>query len=467
MSTANHSSLTFGTEEVTWEQIRTTIKEKNQELYEIIENINPNQELTFIKASYPFGAKIIDHGKLYLPTNTGKNLSIQDDTINKSFREKLQYSPIPLGLLLNKASDVYLATEQRDIPLIQLSPGNLFGIFEITSILSGITPEPRWCISSGSRFMFMLPNIDDEKSNQRLNATLGTDIKSPKSFADHNQIFIQLATQTASENTPWHSEVLFFTDKWFERPATDSTWAVLYNYLFKYNTLQIGNSYKDPTFELIWKFCEKNLGNNDLNLSSYLISTIKHLIAIATGVMPGFCNADTKEEIGPTKLIQDIYTQIYQLENQLPTLMHPYHQTKGQIIKPSYYSLSFPTLFDCVAYPISSNILADLEKIKSTLDYLFANSNQKRTGLPKAYSLLDNVQYTLFHKDSNSFETPTALGKIDSYLEKDKKRFPERELTKDSEFYNGCIQIFSCLIPNQKYAFTSQNSVVEHNIFQN
>ncbi len=124
-----NTPASFNLVEVTWEFIREEVAATNHELYEVIELLSPDKKLTLFKARYPFGAHIIDNGILNLPHKSGKVIPLKTAEVEKKIKDKLSYSPIPLALLMNKASEVFVKNGEHIIPLKLLPPGNLFGLF--------------------------------------------------------------------------------------------------------------------------------------------------------------------------------------------------------------------------------------------------------------------------------------------------------------------------------------------------
>lgn len=70
--------------ETTWKQVRNEAKEVCPKFSDIIDAINPDDDLNFIKVRYPFGSKIIQDGVVNLPTETGGVMPITDTRLPTS-----------------------------------------------------------------------------------------------------------------------------------------------------------------------------------------------------------------------------------------------------------------------------------------------------------------------------------------------------------------------------------------------
>ena len=101
---------TFNLEELSWAQVRSDLKKLAPALCDIIDSLGPNKHLTLIKARYPYGAKIIENNKLYLPHKTGESIAIDKASIHDGLKKKLSYCSIPLSFLLNKSCEVFVTS---------------------------------------------------------------------------------------------------------------------------------------------------------------------------------------------------------------------------------------------------------------------------------------------------------------------------------------------------------------------
>ena len=104
-------------QEVDWLTVREEVKRVNPELTRIIDSIDPDKKYKLIKVCYSFGDLIIDQGRLQLPSKNGKICSVNSEYVDPHIQKQLTYSPIPLSLLLNKVSEIFIMDGERVIPL--------------------------------------------------------------------------------------------------------------------------------------------------------------------------------------------------------------------------------------------------------------------------------------------------------------------------------------------------------------
>ncbi len=131
---------------------------------------------------------------LQIPNQGGSLKTLTDVEIDKKIQSNLNYSPIPLSLLLNKNSEIFLCEGERTIPLNILKPGLLFGIFETVDFMFDRQSSPVWNVSAGLRSVFMLPKINEFSGIKRLrnhyHLSLDTQLKY---LNQHWQVFKEIS----------------------------------------------------------------------------------------------------------------------------------------------------------------------------------------------------------------------------------------------------------------------------------
>lgn len=435
--------------ELAWQEIKSEVKAVNPELFKIIEEINPKSNETFVKVGYPYGASITDNGDFYLPNQKGHLVPIQDADIDPKIKRLFDYTFIPLGLLLNKASEIFVKLDGRVVSLNVLRPGDLFGLFEATDLLSGVFIKPVWCVSAGSRSIFMLPKISDmighkklKKKYEMISAT------PPATFEDHGKTFKTIVSQSKAA-CQWQHQVLYFTRSWFDLSKPTDRFSKLYNYLFKKSHLQGIHSLNETAIHLTWQKIILWLGRRNLKPRPYLVDTLQRLIHIASSTLPGFAVADHSEIFAPTKLIQEEYIETYGLKKYLPTILYAEKMLGAPEIDTIYYSLAHPFLYEGVpSHKSPIPIIDDLRSMKFMIDTLQDALKSKKFSIPNISGNLYRAQFNYFHtgKDVyNEIKTAEEFIKLDPRFENDKKLYQKRETCTTSPFFNGfiCIKVNS------------------------
>src|SRR3989339_588821 len=280
----------LGVEIIDWNDIKNTVFRSNRELYHIINQLQLKKKLHFLKVNYPFGFSIIKDGKI-----DKKYFSEKDYHL---IERELSYSEIPLGLLLNKVSEVFVHADSRVIPLNILYPGELFGIFETLNFLYGIQNKKAvWNVSSGVRSIFMLPKINNQIGHLRLKKEFGVKCDAPKNISEHWTVFYELANSDVL-NEKWISEVIFFTKDWFNEKLFNSLeWLKFKDYLCQISWQQSQFLLENSTSglgqflqgnkmpSLIWQTLTKAMIKRKIKPPRpYIIDTVKYLFAIAKGI---------------------------------------------------------------------------------------------------------------------------------------------------------------------------------------
>lgn len=236
-----------------WKEIKTEIAALNPQLFDIIEEINPSDDYRVYKISYPFGAKIVDKGKLCIPGADGTCYPLSECD-RSEFIEDLNYAAIPLGLILSKSCEIFIESKQQIISLDLLGAKQLFGLFEVLAKQTSTdNKQPPWSITAGARSIFMLPKITDMNAHRRIIRTYKVQSQPPQSLTDHWQIFTKIAQHTETTR-PWRCEILFFSGTWLHTQKDSPLWAKFNNYLYSQAWIESAHLRNKTILNLLWRF---------------------------------------------------------------------------------------------------------------------------------------------------------------------------------------------------------------------
>ncbi|MBB72503.1 MAG: hypothetical protein CMF50_08915 [Legionellales bacterium] len=440
------NTQTVRPETLSWTDIRERVQQINPELAGIIDEIEPNDEFRLVKVCYPFGVNILENGICHLPTPTGKFAAIDHHQIPPSLRSLVDYNPCPLGLVLNKSVEVYIKTsEDRVIPFKLFEPGRTFGVWSIMEQPQAFVRKSwDWNISSGARTLFMLPKIADRISHNRLCRAHGIRSYVPNTLCEHWKVFAEIAKAHANESH-WGTDVLFFTDKWLDAAANDKAWSRLRNYWTEEAWRQAYNWVGKMNFDFGWDAFISELERRQMKARPYMLDTLKHLLAIGSGTIPGFKPADASESTAPTSIIQQAYVDDYQLKSYAPTIMQPAHLTSapGDAV---YYSLQFPTLPEKPQELKSiPSVMKVLRELKNLVDVFMDISRAwPKPKDAQGYDFVKTAQLDYFHNEHDNYEeiSPTALlPDQDANFSKLPKVYQDRRFPENGHFLRGCVKI--------------------------
>lgn len=436
---SNDAKPVFAVDVVEWSEIRNEVKKVNPELGRIIDQISPDKKHKLLKARYKFGDKIVDEGKLNLPTLHGEIVPIDSPYVSTALKNYLDYSAIPLSLILEKSNEVFVTAGERVIPLNYFMPGDLFGLFEAIDLIQAVA-KPRWTVTSGARSIFMLPRVTDDVGYKRIRRNYNINIETPKSLSEQADFFTKIVNHSKFSDS-WCNEILFFPKNWLHKANDNKGWSNFDRYLLRESWIQQQLFRDTVEFGLMWASFTSAIINRNLKPRPYLVDTIKHLISIANGVTVAFKPAT--DDLGlPIQIIQEVMLNDYGLKNYIPSIIQP---CKFNGKEPVYYSLAYPTVLGSMPHSKNApSIIEDERDIKRLIETLINALKDQRGGI---YDPIQNVNYEFFHGDKdrdNEIQSTMEMHVTDprfthmSYIDDGKKEF-----CSTAPFLRGCIKISS------------------------
>jgi hypothetical protein len=415
---------------VSWDKVRASVHKVNAELGVLLDDLDPGTSHSCLIANYPFGKDIVKTGRFFLPDNYADVISFDDERVPKAIRSLLKYAKIPIGLILDKTAEVYYETPERVIADKLLKNGDIFGVWELFDKPLQKDTAQLSNLAAGARSIFMLPKISDGIAHNRLKKAFNITLPPPRAMREHRDLFAELVKNNELKNE-WKCKIIYFTDHWIKQ-KNNPAWFKLKNYLFQYVWEQSYNCRRQFELHIGWEKILSTMSQHNIYLSPKLSSHIKQLYLIAESVFPGMIFAQKNEnEVAPINLIQEIYTDIYQLKNYAPILMHPCHIDAKT---PVYYSLNYPNYFESFLPTKSQPRLMDeIRIIAETIEMIQTEID---------FNPHPNFSY--FHAqgaDNHHIRSVDMLKdqeKSTQHYFKNKKnlKFPNM-----SPFFNGCVKI--------------------------
>jgi hypothetical protein len=411
-------------EEIGWGKIKDRVEEVNPHLAKLIDAIKPSKNHTFVKATYPFGIKILEKNGLNLPTTQGV-ISLNDSQLSKSIKKLIDYCMVPITLVLSKGVEAYQETENRVMPTKILTAGSLMGLWEVFDSPEDNAQKLVWTLFSGARTLFMIPSIADRISHSRLHQKYLVNPHPPKNLSQQIKTFIDIGKNDKN----WNCEILFFSKEWTKILSSNKPRELmLANFFLKTAWDQSLNCRNLMDYNFAWEKFVTRIHNLKWKANNYLINTVKHIMLIANGIFPGFVPA-INDEVAPIKEIQEAYLETYMFSDFAPIIMRPQYISKKQ---PVYYSLNFPTLLEWIESPKFSTGIFLVRQLKELCLLL----EQTLNGL--------NFKLDFYHYSediSAGIKSSDLIVEGDKYLQEALAKFKGLGISPNSKFFKGCIRI--------------------------
>ncbi len=432
-------------QQVEWTQIKEQVEAANPILHNIINRLSPDGRLSLYLGDYPFGHTMVQRGRFMLPLENGESVSIDSPDCPKQWREALSYNiqAEPVGLVLKNSIEIYMTHEVTGVPitLATATTGAITSTSRINSKSKPYHPSFLWNQSAGAHSLFMLPKISQSRRFTRMQRKLGFNTDMPTSHLDHSELFRQMGNHDSVGR--WRTKLLFFGKEWFERlddPALiELKCFFLEQFRSKFDAL--GNIFMwDMIIALI-------LRRRDIRPSLLVKNTIKHLLMLAVGMLPGLAPV-TDSRLGPIEAIQRFILEEYQLQEYVPTIIGPaYFDLYREDSQPVYYSLAHPSLLeDAPRKKDNTSLLTEafetaglLEKVLD--DIIHADFNISETPL---YDIPSLAELDVFHPKAESYSRVSdsaLLVEEDARFRHSLHPTDNQALASHSSFLKGCFRI--------------------------
>ncbi len=384
-------------EKLTWKQVRQDVVKVNADFATIIDALNPSDDHWLIKATYPYGSLVMQRSVLTLPNSQGAIVPITDKSISADIRDGIGYNlnSNPVSLVLKNS--FYLPLADRTLPLSGLiPPGTVFGAWRVLNPDYTEQPVFIWDMSAGARSVFMMPKITETLKHKKLIKSFGITASVPRNLMQHWEVFRQLANSNKINQEPWKSEIIYFSKSWFNH-LYDNEWANFYRYFHSSGWAATEYWRNQPMWNLIFSLILKEYESRP---NAYIMDTAKYLLNLGVGAFTGLGPVrDTLS--GPWDLIQEIYSEIYEIRNYPPIIIQPQlFNMRDHSSPPVYYSLQFPNASEFKpSTRVKVSIISDLHEIRSLMkryerDLLSDKFNLGGTSLHDLFNL---VEYDYFH----------------------------------------------------------------------
>lgn len=428
----------------TWDKVRKQVTKINPQLATHIDNLNPGKELTLYLVSYPYGYPI-EFDQFHYPTNRGNAVPLTDMTLPKSVRDDFAYAgtATPAGVVLHNVMELFIDAKEHIIPRKIFRPGDIFALWGHLDTSQTFHPSPLQQLIAGARSIFMIPNISDSTRHLRLKTYFNVQSLPPKDLRDQSDVFTSILNHHYAK-CDWSVQLLLFSGNWIKRlQQEDLRYQQLYTFLLKYAWKDSAYWRNKMYYDFIFSAIQRK---RNLRPDPYLLDTVKHLLTIAAGAIPGFGVAVTNEA-APIDLLQKIYVNYYGLK-YTPTILHPtYFNWEKTGEKPVYYSFQYPTSIEFSPRSREpTNTLYELSQTKHILNVVIHEINQRKLKIEHGIiaKITNSTQFDFFHSkvDRHGDIQPTKTMPIeDPRLIQSKAPDVSSEFAATGTFVRGCVRL--------------------------
>jgi len=439
-----------GIVKVYWKDIYKRIAKVEPEFAKIVNDLNLDSSYPFYLVYFPYGVVTGDTISPLIPNALGGYERLSSPEIPSDITKHLGYgmSHCPMGMVLEKHFELYidLPKEKITLPNVIYSPGSILSFgnnltFKNSNeyISNGI-----FSLTSGARSALMLPNIGCFTNHYHLKRDLNVRSPVPKKLYDHYHVFKEIAASKII-NCDWRSCLVYFCEKFVNKMNTEESWSKLNRYLHQLAWKGFSYERNHSQYDFIFSVVQKR---RNLKPSPYLMDTVKHLAAIACGVVPGYAPA-LNDDFLPLEDIQKAYIESYGLKKYHPIIMQPsnFHFEKDKF--PIYYSLQYPATssFSPRARKTSSRLfdLRDLEHIITSCMKELSTEHPLYAGTALS-KLAKNAEFKYYHYEKDTHHVVTSSQEIPTYDKRIHQVNPAYKVknatfTSDSPFVRGCVSI--------------------------
>lgn len=428
-----------------WRDISAKVANLNPKLAKIINEIDPGYDFPVYIARYPYGSVIVKNGVFHIPYADGQIIPINDTKVDNCIQNDLTYRGIglPAGMVLEHTIHEAVTTCQQLLPLGVVTPGSVFALWKKLDKEEAYHPINMFTITSGARFIFMVPNISNLEYHRNLKRDFNLRLPPPGNLIDQWELF-KAIINSPSNHCNWSSELLFFSKNWFEKICTDSAWNNLYLCLLETAWQKSAYDRNNMFYRLAFSRVQSS---RNLKPDPYLVDTVKHLFMMAAGVLPGFAPA-IDDMCAPNTFIQKVYVQSYGLKYS-PTIFLPTHFTIDDNSRPIYYSMHLPTMleFSPKSRQISSTA-SKLRELKYVTDIFTTEIKQNKLNIENTIvcKIAEEVKFDFFHSKPDHL---TEIRLTSDMVDEDPSLLccteilPIKKFSDSGAAVRGCVRIAS------------------------
>jgi hypothetical protein len=425
-------------QEVTWDDVRLTIKKITPDMFEAIEAISPDSSYKLYVAEYAYGAPLIGEEGIFQLQINEKFAPINSPDIPKMMQKQLSYNHhgLPLGIVL----DGSLQLSNKEIndlayPETVFTKGSVFAAQAVIDLPTRYQAIYYWRMRAGARSVYMLPSISNREKYSKLRKYFNLECDLPNSQQDHWLLFQSIAN-SVQFNENWKCRCLLFGKKFIDKLSSHQK---LYTALTQ-RVIEGTGHLRNKTVGRMWDDHVANIRNKLVD--RYILSIGWHIIKASLGDQASFKLATDDDTYGPFVKITEAIVDIYGLKSYAPMIMVPqmYNRMKEAF---SYVSIQFPTIEHSRNRANKAKyLMADFREIKYVVDSFINGLPHEVIREIPLYNFRE-YNYTYYSADNDShgqFRPAETIFDEDPSL-KYWQNFSNNKVDTRNAFLRACVRI--------------------------
>jgi len=432
-------------EEVFWQDVRKQVKTLAPDMFEAIEQLEPDGSYKLYKIKYPYGATILGkNGIFHVPDAKGHLVPLDDASLNSKLQEELGYNwnSLPMSLIMSGQVDLLLGEARPPIQVSSIyKSGAVLALRAVLDPAQSYQARHLWYVFSGTRAPYMLASIADDTSFNRLKKYFNMRLHKPVTQQEHWQLFVEMANHEAFHH-PWFTELLVFSKQWL-KPRKDNAWKLFHLALLKRAWKTSEYLRNIHVVNMIWEKFTSEIRNKKVN--NLIIALSKYVIEASLGQAPLHVIADETNIAGPFNEIASLLLDVYQLKKYAPITMvtDNFDQNKES---PGFISIQMPNLkLNAKSTNKSNKMIADMREIRYVVTQFVSKIDSGYINVSDTlFADLSKINFDFYHADDDKLhELLPAISVFDGVALAEKwKKTPENNLMPyRNNFIRGCIKI--------------------------
>lgn len=431
-------------EEVSWQDVRKQVKTLVPDVFEAIEQLEPDSSYKLYKIRYPYGATILGkNGIFHVPNAQGRLVPLDDPSLSSKFQEELGYNwnGLPMSLIMSGQVDLFVGDADSQIEIYSTYSGIVIALRAVLDPPQSYHARHFWRMSSGARLPYMLTSIADDASFIRLRKYFNSRLHKPVTQQEHWQLFVEMANHETFPN-PWFAEILVFSKQWL-KPRKDDAWK-----LFRLALLERawkGSEYSRNVYPVnkIWEKFTSEIRNKKVN--NYILGMSKYIIEASLGQAPLHVIADDTNVAGPFNELTSLFLDTYQLKKYAPITMVTggFDRNNGHS---GFISIQMPNIkLNAKNTNKSNKMISDMREIKYVVTQFVNKMQSGHINVSDTpFADLNKIAFDFYHADEDKFHELQPAQEIFngvSLVEKWKKAEKNNLVPYKNNFTRGCVKI--------------------------